>query len=944
MTAKKRNVRNKIDDRLCIDVRGARTHNLKGLDVQLPHDELIVITGPSGCGKSSLAIDTIFAEGQRQYIETLSTYTRQYLDQLPAADVDSIEGLLPTVKIDQHSSSVGPRSTVGTITEIQDYLRLLYARVGEVSCHQCGERIGQQTADDILRWICRLPEGTKLMVLAPMVRGRKGQHDEVIEQIRSERLVRVRIDGELLDIEKATSLDARKPHTIEAITDRIVVRPGIEDRLRESIDLAIRLTKRLVGVSYQESGVKRESNSEWSERLFSTDFACPNCELSYPEIEPRTFSFNSPHGACNECQGLGVTEQFELDRIIPDRSRSLVNGAIVAWRGLGKKQVSKRLERIEPILKRLSLTPDTPLESLSEKTNRELWLGRDAKTPGLLQAMETEWSTAIDARIYEALAEARVRLPCPACGGKRLGKTALAVRLQGSNIAEVAELSIDGARDWLTKLSAQLSGVAQAEVVLKEIGYRLSFLERVGLAYLSLDRAGPTLSGGELQRVRLATAIGTGLTNVCFVLDEPSIGLHSRDTARLIESIRQLRDAGNLVLVVEHDEAIMRAADRLIDLGPGAGVFGGTLMVADIPIKVTETTSLTGNYLSGRQTIAVPPTRRVTSDRLLKLSGASGHNLQNVDVQIPLGLLVAITGVSGSGKSTLINQTLAPALFNHFNLTKRATEPFRKLVGAEHLDRFVEVDQRPIGRNSRSCPATYTGVFDEMRRVFSWTKQAKLLGFSAGRFSFNSGSGRCPDCLGLGEKILTMKFLPDMSAVCGTCDGRRYNDQTLSVRYRDFTIADVLAMPISQAAEVFQEFPKINGVLQTLVDVGLGYLSLGQSASTLSGGEAQRVKLATELATRETGRVLYLLDEPTTGLHFDDVRRLIDLLQKLVDKGNSVVVIEHHMDVIKSADWVIDIGPDGGVGGGQVVVSGTPEVVAQHQLSYTGKFLREAMR
>ncbi len=943
MTAKKREVRKKVVDRLYIDVRGARTHNLKALDVKLPHDELIVITGPSGCGKSSLAIDTIFAEGQRQYIETLSTYTRQYLDQLPAADVDSIEGLLPTVKIDQHSSSVGPRSTVGTITEIQDYLRLLFARFGEVYCHQCGERIGQQTADDILRWICRLPEGTKLIVLAPLVRGRKGKHEEVIEQIRSERLVRVRIDGELYDIENAPPIDARKSHTIEAITDRIVVRPGIEDRLRESIDLAIRLTGRLVGVSFQELGANRDT-SAWSERLFSTDFACPNCELSYPEIEPRTFSFNSPHGACSECQGLGVTEQFELERLIPDRTRSLVNGAIVAWRGLGKKQVLKRLERVAPILKRLSMAPDTPLEALSEKAFQELWVGRDAKCPGLLRAMETEWSTAIDVRIYESLAQTRVKLPCPTCSGKRLGKTALAVRLNGLNIAELAELSIDGACEWLAKLSAQLSGVAQAEVVLKEIGFRLSFLERVGLVYLSLDRAGPTLSGGELQRVRLATAIGTGLTNVCFVLDEPSIGLHSRDTARLVESIQQLRDAGNLVLVVEHDEALMRAADRLIDLGPGAGLYGGKLMAADVPAKVMQTESLTGDYLSGRQKIAVPSQRRPASERMLQLFGASGHNLQNVDIQIPLGLLLAITGVSGSGKSTLINQTLAPALFNHFNLTKRATESFRELRGVEHLDRFVEVDQRPIGRNSRSCSATYTGVFDEIRRVFSWTKQAKLLGFSAGRFSFNSGSGRCHDCLGLGEKTLTMKFLPDMSAICGSCDGRRYNDQTLSVRYRDFTIADVLAMPISQAAEVFQEFSKISGVLQTLVDVGLGYLSLGQSATTLSGGEAQRVKLATELSTRETGRVMYLLDEPTTGLHFDDVRRLIDLLQKLVDKGNSVVVIEHHMDVIKSADWVIDIGPDGGVGGGRIVVSGTPEAVSQHQISHTAKFLQAALQ
>lgn len=919
-----------------IAVRGARVHNLQAIDVDLPHGEIIVVTGPSGCGKSSLAIDTVFAEGQRQYIETLSAFTRQYLDQLPAADVDAITGLLPTVKIDQHSTAVGPRSTVGTITEIHDFLRVLFARVGEVSCYRCGAAIGQQTSADIQRWIQRQPEGTKLMVLAPMVRGRKGKHLEVLEQIRAERLVRVRIDGELFDIENVPPLDSRRAHTIEAVTDRIIVRPGNDDRLRESIDLAIRLTGRLVGVSMQTSS----DGQEWSERLFSTELACPNCEISYPEIEPRTFSFNSPHGACGTCQGLGVTEQFDPDRLIPERDKSLAGGAVLAWRVLGRKQLAKRLENLSPLLKRLSIAPETPLADLSAKSWQALWEGT-GKEPGLMRAIEAEWATAIDPRVYETLEQARVALPCNACDGTRLGPTARAVRLGGLNIGDVAKLPLTDAAGWLEGLPPELREQPQAQLVIREIVHRLQFLDHVGVSYLTLDRAGSTLSGGELQRVRLASAIGTGLTNVCFVLDEPSIGLHARDNDRLIAAIAALRDAGNTILVVEHDEAVMRAADRIVDLGPGAGAQGGRIVAQGTPRTVERSTSLTADYLAGRRKIALPGQRREPAERRLRLAGCRGHNLKNVDVEIPLGLLVAVTGVSGSGKSTLINQTLAPALTNQLYHARRPCEPFDELTGAEWLDKFVEVDQRPIGRNSRSCPATYTGVFDEIRQVFAWTKRAKQAGFGPGRFSFNSGPGRCSECQGLGVRKLTMKFLPDVTVVCGTCDGHRYNDQTLSIRFRDFSIADVLEMPISQAAEVFTEFPRIHRVLQTLEQVGLGYLSLGQSATTLSGGEAQRVKLATELSSRETGAGLYLLDEPTTGLHFEDVRRLLEILQQLVERGNTVVVIEHHLDVIKTADWIIDLGPEGGAAGGQIVATGPPEEIMNVAASRTGQFLRK---
>ncbi len=922
-----------------IRISGARTHNLKSIEVEIPHDQITVITGPSGCGKSSLAIDTLFAEGQRQFLETLSVYTRQYLDQLPTADVDSIEGLLPTLKIDQHANSVGPRSTVGTITEIHDYLRVLFARVGTVHCLKCGEPIGQQTPAEMQGWICRLPEGTKLMVLAPIVRDRKGLHRETFEQIRNERLVRVRVDGNVFDIDDVPELDSRQAHTVEAITDRIVVREGVENRLLEAIDLALRLTGRLVGISYQRRSETESPNEQWKEKLFSSEFACATCEISYPEIEPRTFSFNSPHGACPECQGLGQREQFSPDLLIPNRKLTLSSPAIVAWKLLPKKQREKALESLDPLLQKLKFGANQALAELSPAQWNKLWVGESEKVPGLSLVVEKNWATAVDARLFEALDAARIISRCSACNGGRLGPTAQAIHIAGNSIIDVSELTIDALNRFFkdTKWTGHEAAIAQTLVT--EILHRAQYLNQVGLSYLTLNRSGQSLSGGELQRVRLAAAIGSGQTNVCYILDEPSIGLHSRDNEKLIVALQQLRESGNTVVVVEHDEAIMRTADKLIDLGPGAGLHGGTVVSVGTPNEVVhDSASITGRYLSGKQQIAIPRQRR-KGTKFLSIKGAGGNNLKNVTADFPVGCLTCVTGVSGSGKSTLINRTLVPALFNHFNPSQRQSDPFESLVGIEHFEKLVEVDQRPIGRNARSCPATYTGIFDEIRKVFAETRDARRLGFDARQFSFNSGPGRCSECNGLGEKKLEMKFLPDVRIVCPVCHGGRYQIQTLAVRYRERSIADVLRLPIETAAIEFADFPKIFPVLQTLTDVGLGYLTLGQSAPTLSGGEAQRIKLASELATRSTGRTLYILDEPTTGLHFDDVNRLIQLLSRLVEMGNSVIVIEHHLDMIKSADWVIDLGPEGGHAGGEIVAAGTPEAVAANPNSHTGKCL-----
>jgi excinuclease ABC subunit A len=866
-----------------ISVRGARTHNLKDVDVDIPRNRLVVITGVSGSGKSSLAFDTLLAEGQRQYIQSLSIYARQFFDQMERPDVDRIDGLQPTIAIDQRLGNPNPRSTVATITEIYDYLRLLMARVGDVACPECGVPIAQQTPAEIEQTIRSLPEQSRVMILAPMVRGRRGTHREVFEAIQKAGFVRVRVDGVAYPLDEVPPLVAQKMHDVEAVVDRVVIREGIEPRLAESVRLAIKHGDGVVLVVYQTPDAKSAGESAsadgltrdaaWQERLLNTRYACPKCGTSIGEIEPRTFSFNSPYGACPTCHGLGIAD---------------------------------------------------------------IAVGLDAeKTNG------SSLSVIADAA------------PCPACRGSRLRPEARAARLGGLAIHEIAALSVTEAADFFRRLTSassvepRLSADQQkiAKPIVAEVIRRLEFLLRVGTEYLTLDRAADTLSGGERQRVRLATGIGSGLVGVLYLLDEPSIGLHPRDNDRLITALRDLEQQGNTVVVVEHDEALMRASDYLIDMGPGAGSRGGTVVAHGPPNDVANLeTSLTGNYLSGRQSIPLPAERRKPAKtRMLQLTGATAHNLQSVDVEIPLGLLVCVTGVSGSGKSSLVVETLARALARKLNGAEARPAPHQSLRGVAQLDRLVEVDQSPIGRTPRSNAATYSGMWDDIRTVFAGTKQARQRGYGIGRFSFNTKGGRCEECEGQGVRRIKMNFLPDLEVPCPVCHGARFNRQTLSVRYRGKSIADVLAISVDEAAEFFENHDAIRRMLSTLVDVGLGYLTLGQASTTLSGGEAQRIKLATELGRPVAGHTMFILDEPTTGLHSDDIRRLLGVLNRLVDAGNSMLVIEHNLDVIKTADWVIDLGPEGGAAGGRLVVAGTPEVVADCAESHTGRFLRSVL-
>jgi excinuclease ABC subunit A len=838
-----------------IQVRGARTHNLHNVDVDIPRNRLVVVTGVSGSGKSSLAFDTLLAEGQRQYVQSLSIYSRQFFDQMERPDVDRIEGLQPTIAIDQKPAAPNPRSTVGTITEVYDYLRLLMARVGMVLCPECGTPIAQQTLAEIEQTVRNLPPDTKMMLLAPLVRGRKGAHRDVIEGIQKAGFVRARIDGATYSLDEIPKLAPQKLHDIEAVVDRLVIRDGIDARLNESVRLAAKHGEGVVIIVYQAKG----AGDAWQERLLNTRYACPRCQTSIGEIEPRTFSFNSPYGACQTCHGLGTVD---------------AGGAPTS-------------------------------EAAAE--------------PGVA-------TTNI----------------CPDCHGSRLRPEARGCRLGDLAIHEITALSITNAINYFQGLKFSDDQRPIAEPIIAEILRRLAFLNRVGTEYLTLDRAADTLSGGERQRVRLATGIGSGLVGVLYLLDEPSIGLHPRDNDRLIAALRDLQQQGNTVVVVEHDEALMRSSDHLIDMGPGAGHLGGRVVAQGTPAAVGKLeTSLTGAYLSGRREIPAPATRRApVKSRSLQLSGATANNLQEVDLEVPLGLFVCVTGVSGSGKSSLIVDTLARALARKLNGAEAKPAPHRGLRGVNQLDRLVEVDQSPIGRTSRSNPATYTAVWDDIRRVFAGTKQARQRGYGPGRFSFNSKGGRCDACDGQGVRRVEMNFLPDLEVTCPVCRGARFNRQTLAVRYRDRSIADVLAMDIEQAAKFFENFSSIHRVLTTLADVGLGYLTLGQPSTTLSGGEAQRIKLATELARPAMGHTLYILDEPTTGLHSDDIRRLLVVLGRLVDQGNTVLVIEHNLDVVKTADWVIDLGPEGGAGGGRIVVAGTPEEVAACEASHTGQFLR----
>ncbi len=921
-----------------IRIRGARVHNLQNLDVDLPRERLIVLTGPSGSGKSSLAFDTLYAEGQRQYVETLSTYARQFLQQLERPDVDLIEGLPPTLCIDQRPGSHNPRSTVATVTEIYDYLRVLMARLGTLLCYRCREPIRQWHAEQIVERLASQPEDSRLILLAPMVRGRRGQHTEVFARIRSAGFVRVRVDGTVYEIDEVPELAPRKIHHIEAVIDRIVVRPGIEARLAESVEHALRFGEGLLIVS-RMSGSRPVT---WHDELYSTRYACPSCGISYEEIEPRTFSFNSPYGACPGCSGLGVQRRFDAELVVPEPQLSIEEGALAPYRAVRRSAWKKQRDAIAAYLAEYGQDLTTPIAELCSSIREGLLHGEGEKFPGILTLLEKEYATTLDEERRDFLESFRDDVTCPECHGSRLRPEANHVLLAGRNIHQLVSMTVGQARQWFAALVIPEAHRAVGEPLRVEIVRRLEFLQKVGVDYLALNRAADTLSGGELQRVRLASAVGSPLVGVCYVLDEPSIGLHPRDNRRLIEVLRQLRDRGNTVVVVEHDEAMIRSADHVIDLGPGAGKTGGCLVACGSPAEIAEhPKSLTGQYLRGERCIPLPERRRpVVKGRQLVLQGVRTNNLRDITVAFPLGTFICVTGVSGSGKSSLVNQTLARAVARRLGQSAPRPGPYRAVRGVRYVEKLIVVDQSPIGKTPRSNPATYIGVFDEIRRVFAESREARQRGFTASRFSFNVPGGRCEACQGQGVQKIQMHFLPDLFVTCPECHGQRYNRQTLEVRYRDRTIADVLAMSVEQAGEFFQNFASIHRALDCLCRVGLGYLSLGQPSNTLSGGESQRVKLASELSRPNSGATLYILDEPTTGLHLDDIRKLLDVVQQLVDRGNTMVVIEHHPDVIKCADWVIDLGPEGGEAGGEVVVEGTPEDVAAHPTSHTGRALR----
>ncbi|MFS0703006.1 excinuclease ABC subunit UvrA [Cellulomonas sp. 179-A 9B4 NHS] len=944
-----------MNDRLV--VRGAREHNLRNVDLDLPRDALIAFTGLSGSGKSSLAFDTIFAEGQRRYVESLSAYARQFLGQMDKPDVDFIEGLSPAVSIDQKSTNRNPRSTVGTITEVYDYLRLLFARASTQHCPVCGERVTAQTPQQIVDRLLELPEGTRYQVLAPVVRGRKGEYSELFRELQGKGFSRARVDGEVVQLATPPTLEKKLKHDIEVVVDRLVSRDGVQRRLTDSVETALLLAGGLLVVEL----VDADADDPERERRFSEHRACPNDHvLTLDEIEPRTFSFNAPYGACPECTGIGSRLEVDPDLVIPDDELSLAQGAVAPWSQVSSEYFTRVLTALA---QDMGFSMDTPWRALPKRAKdavlhgenhevkvryRNRW-GRERTYStgfeGVLTFLErrhseteSEWSK----EKYEAYMR---EVPCPVCKGARLKPEVLAVRVGGRSIAEVCDLPINEARVFLDQLELGERERAIAAQVLKEIQARLGFLLDVGLDYLSLMRPAGTLSGGEAQRIRLATQIGSGLVGVLYVLDEPSIGLHQRDNRRLIDTLTRLRDLGNTLIVVEHDEDTIRTADWIVDIGPGAGEHGGHVVHSgDLKGLLASRESMTGAYLSGRRSIGTPATRRpVDPARKVTVVGAREHNLRGIDVSFPLGTLTAVTGVSGSGKSTLVNSILYTVMANELNGARQVAGRHRRVTGLEHLDKVVHVDQGPIGRTPRSNPATYTGVWDHVRRLFAETSEAKVRGYTPGRFSFNVKGGRCEACSGDGTLKIEMNFLPDVYVPCEVCHGARYNRETLEVHFKGKTVADVLDMPIAEAAEFFAAVPAIARHLRTLVDVGLGYVRLGQPAPTLSGGEAQRVKLAAELQRRSTGRTVYVLDEPTTGLHFEDIRKLLGVLQTLVDKGNSVIVIEHNLDVIKNADWVIDMGPEGGSGGGMVVAEGTPEHVAGVEASHTGRFLAEVL-
>lgn len=924
-----------------LEIRGARTHNLRAVDVAIPHGKMTVITGPSGCGKSSLAIDTIFAEGQRQYIETLSVHARQFVHQLPRADVDSIEGLEPTLRVDQHQAASGRRSTVGTVTGIQDCLRLLFARLGTQTCHRCRQPVRPLSPEKICQWVAQLPEGTRVMLLAPLVRARSGDPAEAIEKIRRERLVRCRIDGKVCDIDSVPELDARQPHTVEAVADRIVVRPGSASRLAESLGIALALSGGSVQVAWQHP----DDGDLWQEQLFTTRQACPHCEISYPPVEPNSFSFNSPQGACPHCQGLGGLEQFAPALVFADRTLPLpdwVRRNLGFWPG---KQQSRWLESLAPLLAFSGLDTTLPVQSWTDSQFAGFWNGDGRGTDGFSRTLEKMYFTATRAELLNLLGAMRTESECPACRGGRLRPESLAILLRDENAAQVAAKSVSQLASWLEQEQNWFGSREISEPIVLQLRSRLKYLLEVGLDYLTVDRAAHSLSGGEYQRVRLAAAIGNDLTSCCFVLDEPSIGLHPRDSHRLTGTLQRLCAAGNTVIVVEHDEAVMRAADLLVDMGPGAGKNGGRVVACGTAEEIAALPdSPTGRYLAQQTGSAEAPVGRPTPDSgrdWITLSGATGHNLKGITVRFPVARLTAVTGVSGSGKSTLVNETLVPAFSRRIGRTAADPAPHLGLEGGSSIQRVIPVDQRPLGRSPRGCPATYAGIMDSLRRLFASTRDAKRLGFGPERFSFNSAGGWCPDCRGLGQRRIRMKFLPDLFVVCESCQGTRYHPQILRCRFRGASISDFLNMDISVAAAELSGIAGIHGVLATLDEVGLGYLQLGQSTATLSGGECQRLKLASELVDNLAPPTLFVLDEPTTGLHFGDVERLVAILQKLVGQGHTVIVIEHHPGLIRASDWVIDLGPEGGDGGGTLMVAGIPADVARDPHSHTAAWLRE---
>ncbi|MCR3921934.1 MAG: excinuclease ABC subunit UvrA [Firmicutes bacterium] len=930
-----------------IRIRGAREHNLKNIDVDIPRNQLVVVTGVSGSGKSSLAFDTIYAEGQRRYVESLSSYARQFLGQMDKPDVDYIEGLSPAISIDQKTTSRNPRSTVGTVTEIYDYLRLLYARVGHPHCPHCGIHIAQQTVEQMVDHIMKLPEKTKIQVLAPLVRGRKGEYHRLFADTRSDGFVRVRVDGELRELEEEIVLEKNKKHSIEIVVDRLIIKKGLENRLADSLETSLKYGNGLVLIDVIDG----------EELLFSSTFACPQCGFSYEDLAPRMFSFNSPYGACPACSGLGYLTEIDPDLVIPDKRRTLREGAIAPWKP-GSQGYYQQI--LLAAAAHADIDLDTPYVKLPKAKQKQLMYGMRDRIPftyeatsgrvhqynlkydGIMPMLEKRYKETTSGQIREDLESYMSAHACSQCAGARLKPASLAVTINECNISQLTALTVEKARVFVTGLQLSEKEQQIARLVLRELNERLGFLQNVGLDYLTLDRAAGTLSGGEAQRIRLATQIGSSLTGVLYILDEPSIGLHQRDNARLIQTLLRLRDLGNTVIVVEHDEETIEQADHILDIGPGAGAWGGWVVAAGTAEEIKAVPeSLTGQYLSRAKSILLPETRREPNGKWLEIKGARANNLKNLDVRVPLGVFTCVTGVSGSGKSTLVNEILYRRLAQELHRSRHKPAQHDELLGLEYLDKVIDVDQSPIGRTPRSNPATYTGVFDIIRDLFSRTSEGRARGYKPGRFSFNVKGGRCEACRGDGILRIEMHFLPDVYVPCEVCHGKRYNRETQEIRYKGKNIADVLEMTVAEAVEFFDAIPRIKRKLQTLFDVGLGYIRLGQPAPTLSGGEAQRVKLATELSRRSNGKTLYILDEPTTGLHTDDIKKLLHILDRLVESGDSVLVIEHNLDVIKRADYIIDLGPEGGDAGGEIVACGTPEAVCSVTTSHTGRYLKK---